>query len=50
MALMDQPIQQALTNALTMAAQAAGLMVLVLIVVILIDVPFQLWDNAKSCA
>ncbi|WGI25564.1 flagellar biosynthesis protein FlhB [Halomonas alkaliantarctica] len=48
MALMDQSIQQALTNALTMAAQAAGLMVLVLIVVILIDVPFQLWDNAKK--
>ncbi|NVF14500.1 flagellar biosynthesis protein FlhB [Vreelandella maris] len=48
MALMDQPIQQALTNALSMAAQAAGLMVLVLIVVILIDVPFQLWDNAKK--
>ncbi|MBS3668762.1 MULTISPECIES: flagellar biosynthesis protein FlhB [Halomonadaceae] len=48
MALMDQPIQQALTNALTMAAQAAGLMVMVLIVVILIDVPFQLWDNAKK--
>lgn len=48
MALMDQPIQQALTNALTMAAQAAGIMVLVLIVVILIDVPFQLWDNAKK--
>lgn len=48
MALMDQPIQQALTNALRMAAQAAGLMVLVLLVVILIDVPFQLWDNAKK--
>jgi len=48
MALMDQPIQQALANALRMAAQAAGLMVLVLIVVILIDVPFQLWDNAKK--
>lgn len=48
MALMDQPIQQALTNALQMAAQAAGLMVLVLLVVILIDVPFQLWDNAKK--
>ena len=48
MALMDQPIQQALTNALRMAAQAAGLMVLVLIVVILIDVPFQLWSNAKK--
>lgn len=48
MALMDQPIQQALTNALRMAAMAAGLMVLVLIVVILIDVPFQLWSNAKK--
>lgn len=48
MALMDQPIQQALTNALSMAAQAAGIMVLSLIVVILIDVPFQLWDNAKK--
>ncbi|WP_447045194.1 flagellar biosynthesis protein FlhB [Vreelandella sp. H-I2] len=48
MALMDLPIQQALANALRMAAQAAGLMVLVLIVVILIDVPFQLWDNAKK--
>ena len=48
MALMDQPIQQALTNALSMAAQAAGLMVLALIVVSLIDVPFQLWDNAKK--
>lgn len=48
MALMDQPIQQALTNALRMAALAAGLMVLVLIVVILIDVPFQLFSNAKK--
>lgn len=48
MALMDQPIQQALASALRMAAQAAGLMVLVLIVVILIDVPFQLWSNAKK--
>lgn len=48
MALMNLPIQQALANALRMAAQAAGLMVLVLIVVILIDVPFQLWDNAKK--
>ncbi|TVP50511.1 MAG: flagellar type III secretion system protein FlhB [Halomonas sp.] len=48
MALMDQPIQQALTNALRMAAMAAGLMVLVLIVVILIDVPFQLYSNAKK--
>ncbi|KPQ22292.1 MAG: flagellar biosynthetic protein FlhB, partial [Halomonas sp. HL-93] len=48
MSLMDQPIQQALASALTMSAQAAGLMVLALIVVILIDVPFQLWSNAKK--
>ncbi len=46
--LMDQPIQQALVSALNMAALAAGLIVLSLIVVILIDVPFQLWNNAKQ--
>ncbi|MFP3632481.1 EscU/YscU/HrcU family type III secretion system export apparatus switch protein, partial [Burkholderia sp. SIMBA_045] len=45
---MDQPIQQALVSALNMAALAAGLIVLSLIVVILIDVPFQLWNNAKQ--
>lgn len=48
LALMDQPVQQALANALNMAAQAAGLMVLTLIVVILIDVPFQLYSHAKK--
>ncbi|MCC5901304.1 MAG: flagellar type III secretion system protein FlhB [Halomonas sp.] len=48
MGLMDQPIQQALVSALNMAALAAGLIVLSLIVVILIDVPFQLWSNAKK--
>lgn len=48
LALMTQPIQQALANTLTMAAQAAGLMVLTLIVVILIDVPFQLYSHAKK--
>ncbi len=46
--LMDQPIQQALASALNMSALAAGLIVLSLIVVILIDVPFQLWSNAKK--
>ncbi|WP_346797085.1 flagellar biosynthesis protein FlhB [Halomonas sp. Bachu 37] len=46
--LMDQPVHQALASALTMAAQAAGLMVLTLLVVILIDVPFQIWSNAKK--
>ncbi|MBP5980925.1 MAG: flagellar type III secretion system protein FlhB [Halomonas sp.] len=48
LALMDQPVQQALASALNMAAQAAGLMVFSLIVVILMDVPFQLWSNAKK--
>lgn len=48
LALMDQSIHQALANTLTMAAQAAGLMVLTLIVVILIDVPFQLFSHAKK--
>ncbi|WFE70496.1 flagellar biosynthesis protein FlhB [Halomonas sp. M1] len=48
MGLMDLPIQQALVSALNMAALAAGLIVLSLVVVILIDVPFQLWSNAKK--
>ncbi len=48
LALMNQPIHQALATALMMAAQAAGLMVLSLIVVILIDVPFQLYSHAKK--
>lgn len=48
LALMDLPIHQALATALMMAAQAAGLMVLSLIVVILIDVPFQLYSHAKK--
>ena len=48
MALMDQPIRQALAQSLTLVAQACGLMVLTLIVVILIDVPYQLWSHAKK--
>lgn len=48
MALMDQPIHQALAKGLNMAAQASGLMVLTLLVVILIDVPYQLWSHAKK--
>ncbi|AIA74579.1 flagellar type III secretion system protein FlhB [Halomonas sp. XH26] len=48
MGLMNQPIQQALASALNMSALAAGLIVLSLVVVILIDVPFQLWSNAKK--
>ena len=46
--LMDQPTTQALGRALMMAAQACGLMVLTLLVVILIDVPYQLWSHAKK--
>lgn len=48
MVLMDQPIRQALAQALGMAAQASGLMVLTLLVVILIDVPYQLWSHNKK--
>ncbi|GHC33072.1 flagellar biosynthesis protein FlhB [Aidingimonas halophila] len=48
MSLMDQPIRQSLTTALNMAAMACGLMVLTLVVVILIDVPFQLWSHNKK--
>ncbi|MGR2737423.1 flagellar biosynthesis protein FlhB [Billgrantia sp. Q4P2] len=48
MSLMDQPTTQALARALMMAAEACGLMVLTLLVVILIDVPYQLWSHAKK--
>ncbi|MCL5254625.1 MAG: flagellar biosynthesis protein FlhB [Gammaproteobacteria bacterium] len=48
MNLMKQPVQQALANALQLAAQAALLMVLTLIVVVLIDVPYQLYSHAKK--
>lgn len=47
-ALMDQPVRQALGSALGMAAAACGFMVLVLVVVILIDVPYQLWSHHKK--
>ncbi|MFY0989130.1 flagellar biosynthesis protein FlhB [Halomonas sp. C05BenzN] len=48
LSLMDQPIQQALASALELAALACGLIVLTLLVVILIDVPYQLWSHAKK--
>jgi flagellar biosynthetic protein FlhB len=48
LSLMDQPTTQALARALMMAAQACGLMVLTLLVVILIDVPYQLWSHTKK--
>ncbi|NIC04270.1 flagellar biosynthesis protein FlhB, partial [Billgrantia bachuensis] len=48
LSLMDQPTTQALARALMMAAEACGWMVLTLLVVILIDVPYQLWSHAKK--
>ncbi|MCG6656202.1 flagellar type III secretion system protein FlhB [Halomonas campisalis] len=48
LSLLDQPTTQALARALMLAAQACGLMVLTLVVVILIDVPYQLWSHAKK--
>ncbi|ASK36499.1 flagellar biosynthesis protein FlhB [Alcanivorax sp. N3-2A] len=46
--LMDQPPAIALADAMRLAAQACGLMVLSLIVVVMIDVPYQLWSHAKK--
>ncbi len=48
MALMEQPLQQSLANALRLAAHACGLMVLSLVVVSGMDVPWQLWQHAKK--
>src|SRR5690554_3042335 len=48
LSLLALPTTQALAQALMMAAQACGLMVLMLLVVILIDVPYQLWSHAKK--
>ncbi|MGL6159428.1 flagellar biosynthesis protein FlhB [Microbulbifer sp.] len=48
LALMSWPVEQALASALRLAAQACALMVLALVLVILIDVPYQLWSHAKK--
>lgn len=48
MALMDEPVEQALFHALQLAAICCGLIVLSLVVVILIDVPYQLWSHNKK--
>lgn len=48
MALMDQTVQHALFNAMRLAATCCGLIVLSLVVVILIDVPYQLWSHNKK--
>lgn len=46
--LMNQPIKQALYHAMQLAAICCGLIVLSLVVVILIDVPYQLWSHNKQ--
>lgn len=48
MALLNQPISQALSGMLQLCVQICGVMVLSLVVVILIDVPYQLWHHAKQ--
>lgn len=48
MALMDLPIDRAVAINVKLAASACGLMVLALVLVILIDVPYQLWSHAKK--
>lgn len=48
MGLMNLPVQQALSRALMLVAIACGLMVLTLILVVLIDVPYQLWNHGKQ--
>lgn len=48
MDLMDQPIHQALANSLILAAIGSGIMVATLLVVILIDVPYQIYSHAKK--
>lgn len=48
LALMTQPLSQALVNALHLAALACALCVMTLVLVIGIDVPYQLWSHAKK--
>ncbi|MFP4061289.1 MAG: flagellar biosynthesis protein FlhB [Halochromatium sp.] len=48
MDLMGLPIQQAIAKTLELAVMGSGLMVLTLLIVILIDVPYQLWSHAKK--
>ncbi|ALM54285.1 flagellar biosynthesis protein FlhB [Halomonas huangheensis] len=46
--LMAMPVSAALASALSLIAKACALMVMTLIVVILIDVPYQMWSHAKK--
>lgn len=47
-ALMGEPVMQAIPDALKLAISASGLMVLALLMVVGIDVPWQLWSHAKK--
>ncbi|WP_342594612.1 flagellar biosynthesis protein FlhB [Salinicola lusitanus] len=46
--LMEMPIQQALATAMRMAAVGCALIVTSLLLVILIDVPYQMWSHSKK--
>lgn len=46
--LMDMPIQQALAKSMQMAAVGSALIVTSMILVILIDVPYQIWSHNKK--
>ncbi|TBW12462.1 flagellar type III secretion system protein FlhB [Azotobacter chroococcum subsp. isscasi] len=48
MALSGMPIQQALADAMRLIALSCGMIVLALILVIVLDVPYQLWSHAKK--
>lgn len=48
LSLMGEPVTQAIPHALDLAASASGLMVLALMVVVGIDVPWQLFSHAKK--
>src|SRR5690606_27475631 len=48
LALLHEPLPRALTGMLTLCAQICAVMVLSMVLVILIDVPFQLWNHAKQ--
>lgn len=47
-AMMGEPINQAMSSTVQLILAACGLMILTLLVVVLIDVPYQLWSNSKK--
>lgn len=47
-AMMGQPLPQSIASAMHLALQACGLMILTMLIVVLIDVPYQLWSNSKK--